>query len=111
VGLATIFYCLRFEIPFSSPPATRRAMVEVFTIYVASARKALKTQLPAITPSLRAHVVSHGFGIVVCLHSCCLVIAVSPGSTVPALSKYVKVLRGRDFNFDLYRFSINLYFT
>jgi hypothetical protein len=30
VGLATIFYCLRFETSFSSPPTTRRATVEVF---------------------------------------------------------------------------------
>jgi hypothetical protein len=30
LGLATIFYCLRFEIYFSSPPTTRRATVEVF---------------------------------------------------------------------------------
>jgi hypothetical protein len=30
VGLATIFYCLRFETSFSSPPTTSRATVEVF---------------------------------------------------------------------------------
>jgi hypothetical protein len=30
VGLATIFYCFRFETSFSSPPTTRRATVEVF---------------------------------------------------------------------------------
>jgi hypothetical protein len=30
VGLETIFYCLRFGLPFSSPPTTRRATVEVF---------------------------------------------------------------------------------
>jgi hypothetical protein len=30
LGLATIFYCLRFETPFSSPPMTRRFTVEVF---------------------------------------------------------------------------------
>jgi hypothetical protein len=28
--LATIFYCLRFETSFSSPPTTRRVTVEVF---------------------------------------------------------------------------------
>jgi hypothetical protein len=28
--LVTIFYCLRFETSFSSPPATRRVTVEVF---------------------------------------------------------------------------------
>jgi hypothetical protein len=30
LGLATIFYCLRFETSFSSPPTTRRVTVEVF---------------------------------------------------------------------------------
>jgi hypothetical protein len=30
VGLVTIFYCLRFETSFPSPPATRRVTVEVF---------------------------------------------------------------------------------
>jgi hypothetical protein len=30
VGLVTIFYCLRFETSFSSPPTTRRPTVEVF---------------------------------------------------------------------------------
>jgi hypothetical protein len=30
LGLATIFYCLRFETNFSSPPTTRRITVEVF---------------------------------------------------------------------------------
>jgi hypothetical protein len=30
VGLATIFYCLRFETSFLSPPTTRRATLEVF---------------------------------------------------------------------------------
>jgi hypothetical protein len=30
LGLATIFYCLRFETSLSSSPTTRRAMVEVF---------------------------------------------------------------------------------
>jgi hypothetical protein len=30
MGLATIFYCLRFETSFSWPPTTRRAMVEAF---------------------------------------------------------------------------------
>jgi hypothetical protein len=31
VGLAVIFYCLRFETSFSSPPTTRRVTVEVFS--------------------------------------------------------------------------------
>jgi hypothetical protein len=30
MGLVTIFYCLRFETSFSSPPTARRATVEVF---------------------------------------------------------------------------------
>jgi hypothetical protein len=30
VGLVAIFYCLRFETSFSSPPTTRRVTVEVF---------------------------------------------------------------------------------
>jgi hypothetical protein len=30
VGFTTIFYCLRFETSFLSPPTTRRATVEVF---------------------------------------------------------------------------------
>jgi hypothetical protein len=30
LGLATIFYCLRFFTSFSSPPTTRRVTVEVF---------------------------------------------------------------------------------
>jgi hypothetical protein len=30
LGLETIFYCLRFETFFSSPPTTRRVTVEVF---------------------------------------------------------------------------------
>jgi hypothetical protein len=30
LGLETIFYCLRFETSFSSPPTTRRVTVEVF---------------------------------------------------------------------------------
>jgi hypothetical protein len=30
MGLAAIFYCLRFETSFLSPPMTRRATVEVF---------------------------------------------------------------------------------
>jgi hypothetical protein len=30
LGLATIFYCLRFETSLLSPPTTRRVTVEVF---------------------------------------------------------------------------------
>jgi hypothetical protein len=30
LGLATLFYCLIFRLPFSSPPTTRRVTVEVF---------------------------------------------------------------------------------
>jgi hypothetical protein len=43
------------RIPFSSPPTTRRATVEVFTTYVASARTALKTPLLTVPAWLRAH--------------------------------------------------------
>jgi hypothetical protein len=52
VGLVTIFYCLRFETSFSSPPTTRRVTVEVFDpVFTRDSQLWLEctNQLPDIT--------------------------------------------------------------
>jgi hypothetical protein len=61
VGLVTIFYCLRFETSFSSPPRTRRATVGVLdpaSLLLLSCRTILITTLLGSCTENTCHVIA-----------------------------------------------------